>query len=63
MSNYLPSNTFEFQNLIHDVRKQAGDNQTPWDISQAALTDLDTPIAEFDAAVVISENPETRTSA
>jgi hypothetical protein len=62
-TDYLPSNTFEFQNLVHDVRKQAGDNQTAWDISSTALTELDAPIAAFDAAVLISENPETRTSA
>jgi hypothetical protein len=62
-NDYLPSNTFEFQNLVHDVRTQATANQTRWDISKDALEELNPPITEFDAAVVISENPETRTTA
>jgi hypothetical protein len=62
-SNYLPSNTFEFQNMMHDIRNKASVNQTQWDISQTAITELDMPLADFDAAVAISENPETRTAA
>jgi hypothetical protein len=63
MSNYLPSNSLEFQNMMHHIHTQATNNRVRWDISQAAISELDAPIAAFDAAVLISENPETRTSA
>jgi hypothetical protein len=61
--DYLPSNVLEFQNEVHNIRTQAGANRDRWEISQEALNRLDPPIAAFDAAVVVSENPETRTTA
>ncbi|MDR1408468.1 MAG: hypothetical protein LBJ23_10575 [Tannerella sp.] len=61
--NYLPSNVLEFQLMTHDIYVQATSNQTAWDISKAAISRLDQPIADFNAAVAVSENPETRTSA
>jgi hypothetical protein len=60
---YLPSNVLEFQNEVHNIRAQAGANRDRWEISQEALNRLDPPIAAFDAAVAVSENPQTRTAA
>ncbi|MDR2138690.1 MAG: hypothetical protein LBP50_03975, partial [Tannerella sp.] len=62
-NDYLPANVLEFQNKVHNIRAQVTLNQTRWDISTAAMTQLDAPIAAFDAAVTVSENPLTRTSA
>jgi hypothetical protein len=62
-TDYLPSNVLEFQNKVHNIRRQVANNQARWDISSTAAAALDIPIAEFDAAVVVSENPETRTAA
>jgi hypothetical protein len=61
--DYLPSNTLKFQNMVHNIRAQVTVNQARWDISQTLATSLDPLIANFDAAVVVSENPETRTQA
>jgi hypothetical protein len=62
-TDYLPSNVFEFQNKVHNIRRQVTINQGRWDISPNAAAGLDGPIADFDAAVAVSENPETRTAA
>ncbi|MDR1115084.1 MAG: hypothetical protein LBL33_02835 [Tannerella sp.] len=62
-NDYLPSNPYEFLNKMRNIRAQAYKNYSRWDISQAAILKLDAPIAAFDAAILISENAETRTSA
>jgi hypothetical protein len=62
-TNYLPSNVLAFQNLVHIIYAYAIANHTRWDISETAVTALNPLIATFDAAVVISENPDTRTVA
>jgi hypothetical protein len=61
--DYLPSNALEFLNKVHNIRAQVVTNQARWDISTAAIIRLDPPIAAFEAAVAVSENPETRTTA
>jgi hypothetical protein len=62
-TDYLPSNILAYSNLVHNIRTQAGINQSRWDISPAAIAALDPLIADLDAAVKVSENPLTRTSA
>ncbi|MDR1115717.1 MAG: hypothetical protein LBL33_06165, partial [Tannerella sp.] len=62
-NDYLPSNPFAFLNMMRNIRAQAYKNYTRWDISQAAILKLDAPIAAFDAAILVAENPETRTTA
>ncbi|MDR1337117.1 MAG: hypothetical protein LBK22_09840, partial [Tannerella sp.] len=62
-SDYLPSNAFEFLNMMRNIRAQSYKNYSRWDISQASILKLDAPIAAFDASILVAENPETRTSA
>ncbi|MDR2121022.1 MAG: hypothetical protein LBP64_09165 [Tannerella sp.] len=62
-TDYLPSNSLEFQNKVHHIREQVTANQKEWNISAAAIDALDPLIAEFDAAIEVSENPMTRTHA
>jgi hypothetical protein len=62
-TDYLPSNVLKLQSLVHVVREHAVANQTRWDISASAIAALDAPIKNFDDALAVSENPETRTSA
>jgi hypothetical protein len=62
-TNYLPSNAFEFLNMMRNIRAQTYKNYSRWDISQAAILKLDAPIAAFDASILVADNPETRTSA
>jgi hypothetical protein len=61
--DYLPSNILEYQNMVQNIRAQVTKNMSRWDISSAAATSLDEPIANLHAAVMVSENPTTRTSA
>jgi hypothetical protein len=49
--------------MMRNIRAQTYKNYSRWDISQAAILKLDPPIAAFDAALLIAENPETRTTA
>jgi hypothetical protein len=62
-TSYLPSNVLKFQTLVHSIQAHAITNQTRWDISASAIAALETPIKNFDDAVTVSENPETRTAA
>jgi hypothetical protein len=62
-TDYLPANVLAYQQKVHNIRAQVTVHQNEWDISAAAVAPLDPLIANFDAAIVVSENPETRTSA
>jgi hypothetical protein len=61
--DYLPSNILEYQNMVQNIRAQVTKNMSRWDISSTAASALDEPIANLHAAVMVSENPITRTSA
>jgi hypothetical protein len=60
--NYLPSNTLVFKNMVHNIYMQVNTDHVRWDISQAAISKLDAPLDNFNAAADKSENPETRTA-
>ncbi|MDR2359209.1 MAG: hypothetical protein LBD87_05360 [Prevotellaceae bacterium] len=62
-NDYLPSNVLAFQNLVHIIYAYATANCARWNVPIAAVAALDPLIAAFDAAVAVSENPDTRTSA
>jgi hypothetical protein len=60
--DYLSSNVLTFQNEVHNLRAQLAINYGRWEIPGSAITRLDPLIAAFDAAVAVSENPQTRTT-
>ncbi|MDR1331914.1 MAG: hypothetical protein LBK07_07395 [Tannerella sp.] len=61
--DYVPSNVLDFQVLVRDVRAQVKLNRVRWDISDTAAEVINKPADDYDAVLLISENPETRTSA
>jgi hypothetical protein len=62
-NDYIPSNPLAFQTLVHNVRAQVTVNLSRWNIPQGVASALDPLIQDFDSALSVSENPETRTSA
>jgi hypothetical protein len=63
MSDYLPSNILKFMIFVRNIRAQVAINYSRWGISSSEYSVLDPLIAALDAAILISENPVTRTSA
>jgi hypothetical protein len=60
---YMPNNALAFLNFVKNLMRYATANCSRWGISQATLNDLQLLVDAYEAAVEVSENPETRTSA
>jgi hypothetical protein len=61
--DYLPSNVLKLQNLVKNICAGLAANRFRWNISEEEAAALTAPVAAFNAAVEVSENPLTRTSA
>jgi hypothetical protein len=60
---YIPSNALAFLNFVQNLMLYAMANYPRWGLSQAVLNELQLLVDAYKAAVEVSENPDTRTSA